>query len=67
VIVPDDVDVDVDAQAAVGGDIWVDGESENGPSPQVRTQIDGGDDVPDITLDINLGAGSIRVSQEEAA
>ena len=63
----DHLDVDVDAQAAVGGDIWVDGESENGPSPQVRTQIDGGDEVPDLTLDINLGAGSIRVSQEEAA
>lgn len=67
VIVPDGLDVDVAALVSVGGEIDVDGVRDEGPSPEVVTQIDGGDDAPDLTLDIELSVGRIDVRQEEAA
>lgn len=67
VIVPDGVDVNVDSNISLGGDITVDGVQRNGNSPQLREQIDGGDGVPDMTIDIELAAGRINVQQEAAA
>ena len=67
VIVPEGLDVEVDARIGVGGEIEVDGAREDGRSPELRTTIDGGDDAPDLTLDIDLTVGSIDVQQEEAA
>ena len=67
VIVPDGLDVNVDAQVGVGGEIDVDGVRDEGRAPQVTTQIDGGDEVPDMSIDIDLTVGSIDVQQEAAA
>jgi phage shock protein PspC (stress-responsive transcriptional regulator) len=67
VIVPEGLDVDVDARIAVGGEIEVDGDRDDGRSPELATSIDGGDDAPDLTLDLDLTVGSIDVQQEEAA
>ena len=67
VIVPEGLDVEVDARIGVGGEIEVDGVREDGRSPEMSRTIDGGDDAPDMTIDIDLSVGSIDVRQEEAA
>jgi phage shock protein PspC (stress-responsive transcriptional regulator) len=67
VIVPEGLDVEIDARIGVGGEIEVDGDREDGRSPEMLTTIDGGDDVPEMTIDIDLTVGSIDVQQEEAA
>jgi phage shock protein PspC (stress-responsive transcriptional regulator) len=67
VIVPDGVDVNVDSNISLGGDIAVGDNQRNGNSPQLTDQIDGGVDVPDMTIDIELAAGRIDVHQEAAA
>ena len=65
--VPDGLDVDVDSHISLGGDIAVGDVQRNGNSPSLQEQIDGGDDVPDMTIDIELAAGRIDVQQEAAA
>lgn len=67
VIVPDGVDVDVDASIRFGGEIDVDGIIENGDRVNVNRRIDGGDDVPQLDLELDLLVGHIEVRQEEAA
>ncbi len=67
VIVPDGVDVDVDAGISLGGEIEVDGYTQNGNGVDVNRSIDGGDDVPQIDLELDLVVGHIEVRQEEAA
>jgi phage shock protein PspC (stress-responsive transcriptional regulator) len=67
VIVPDGVDVNVDSDISLGGDIAIDDEQRNGNSPQLSHQIDGGTEVPEMTIDIELAAGRIDVRQEAAA
>ena len=66
VVVPDGLDVDVDAQIGLGGQITAGAAYDDGDSPEVRTQIDGGTDVPDMSIDIDLTAGRIDVRQEAA-
>lgn len=67
VIVPDGVDVDVDASIRFGGEVEVDGYVENGNRVDVNRQIDGGDDVPQIDLELDLLVGHIEVRQEGTA
>ncbi len=67
VIVPQGLDVEVDARIGVGGEIEVDGLRREGGSPSLVTTIDGGDDVPELSIDIDLTVGTIDVRQEEAA
>jgi phage shock protein PspC (stress-responsive transcriptional regulator) len=67
VLVPEGVDVDVDASIRFGGEVEVDGFVENGNSVDVERTIDGGDDVPQIHLDLDLLVGHIEVIQENAS
>ena len=67
VIVPDGLDVDVNARIDGGGEIEVAGVRDDGRSPVVIESIDGGDDAPAMQLDIDLNFGSIDVRQENAA
>ncbi len=61
VVVPDGLDVRVDAGIGIGGEVDVDGLREDGRNPELVTVIDGGDDVPELTLVIDLRVGSIDV------
>ena len=65
VYVPDGLDVRVDAGIGIGGEIDVDGQREEGRNPELATVINGGDDVPELTLVIDLTVGSIDVRQVE--
>jgi phage shock protein PspC (stress-responsive transcriptional regulator) len=67
VVVPQGVDVDVDADISIGGDIDVAGVRDDGRNPHVLHLIDGGDDVPTITLDLDLSVGEIDVTQRQEA
>jgi phage shock protein PspC (stress-responsive transcriptional regulator) len=68
VIVPEGLDVNVDARMDGGGEIDVAGERDEGGSPVVVETIDGGgDNDPTMTLDIEMSFGSIDVVQQEAA
>jgi hypothetical protein len=67
VIVPDGVDVDVDASITFGGEAEVDGVVQNGNGVELSRSIDGGEDVPQLDLDLDLLVGHIEVRQEEAA
>lgn len=67
VLVPGGVDVDVDASIRLGGEIEVDGVVENGNGVDLTRSIDGGDDVPRLSLELDLVVGHIEVRQEEAA
>jgi len=63
VVVPDGLDVRVDAEIGIGGEIDVDGQREEGRNPELVTVINAGDDVPELTLVIDLTVGSIDVRQ----
>jgi len=63
VVVPDGLDVRVDAEIGIGGEIDVDGQREEGRNPELVTVINGGDDVPELTVVIDLRVGSIDVRQ----
>lgn len=67
VVVPDGVDVDVDAGIRFGGEIDVDGHTESGNGVSMSRHIEGGDDVPQLDLEIDLLVGHIQVTQEDAA
>ncbi|MGI8900236.1 MAG: PspC domain-containing protein [Nocardioides sp.] len=67
VFVPDGLDIRVDAEIGIGGEIDVDGQREEGRNPGLVTVIDGGDDVPGLTLVIDLRVGSIDVRQVKEA
>ena len=66
VVVPDRVDVDVDANIDFAGDIDVAGENRNGTDPQLHTSLDGGAGVPHLTLDLHERVGQILVDREGA-
>ena len=66
VIVPDGVDVNVDAEIGFGGQIEAGPAYDDGRNPEVTTQLDGGTDVPTMDLDIDLTGGRIEVRQEAA-
>ena len=63
VVVPDGLDVRVDAEIGIGGEIVVGGQREEGRNPELVTVINAGDDVPELTLVIDLTVGSIDVRQ----
>ena len=62
VIVPDGMDVDVRTQV-VGGDSRVFDERSDGFDITQNGFLDGGDDVPDMTIDIELVGGEILVRE----
>ena len=61
------IDVDVDGSIRLGGEIEVDGVVENGNGVDLNRRIDGGDDVSQLYLELDLVVGHIEVRQEEAA
>lgn len=67
VIVPDDVDVDVDATLRFGGEVDVDGYTQSGNGVDVTRHLEGGTDVPQLTLQLDLLVGHIQVIQEDAS
>lgn len=67
VIVPDDVDVDVRADIRFGGEVDVDGYTRSGNDITVDRTLDGGRDVPQVNLSLDLLVGHIEVRQEDAA
>jgi phage shock protein PspC (stress-responsive transcriptional regulator) len=66
--VPDGIDVNVRSDIAWGGEILIDGvRHDGGGGVSLDRTIDGGTDVPQLTLDIDLTVGRIQVVQEDAA
>lgn len=63
VIVPDGMDVSVDASAG-GGDLEVFGERSEGFGVSQDGFVDGGDEVPDMRISIDLGAGQVIVREK---
>jgi phage shock protein PspC (stress-responsive transcriptional regulator) len=64
VIVPDGLDVEVDAQIGGPGDISLFGDHSSGFGSDMTRQHDGGLNAPDLTIDAQLGGGSITVKAE---
>jgi phage shock protein PspC (stress-responsive transcriptional regulator) len=64
VIVPDDMDVDVEAQVGGPGSIQLFGLSSDGIDTSRNASYDGGEDVPHLTLIVDLGFGEIHVDTE---
>ncbi|WP_210504417.1 PspC domain-containing protein [Nocardioides xinjiangensis] len=62
VVLPDGVDVDVRAQVAAG-DVRVLDRSQDGFDITVESFRDGGDDVPDLSVTIDLFAGEVLVRE----
>lgn len=64
VTIPDDVDVDIRAAVAGAGDVSVLGEHRGGVGVvSVERSVDGGDDVPELDLNLDLVVGNIEVRQ----
>jgi phage shock protein PspC (stress-responsive transcriptional regulator) len=66
VVVPDGMDVDVNADIRFGGEIDVAGHTESGNGVSLSRHIEGGDGVPQLDLQIDLLVGHIQVTQEDA-
>ena len=64
VIVPDGMDVEVDAQVGGPGDISLFGDHSSGIGSDMTRQHDGGPNAPDIRIDAQMGVGSITVKTE---
>lgn len=64
VILPEGVDVDVDADISLAGEISVLDERRGGAGAfSLQRQVDGGEDVPEMDLNVDLVVGSIEVRQ----
>ncbi|MFZ5846146.1 MAG: PspC domain-containing protein [Actinomycetota bacterium] len=64
VILPEDVDVDVDADIGLAGEITVLDERRGGAGGfSVQRSVDGGEDAPEMDLNLDLVVGSIEVRQ----
>lgn len=64
VTVPDDADVNVDARIEMAGDVTVMGETRSGAGVvAIERSIDGGEDVPEFDLNLDLMVGNIEVRQ----
>src|SRR5690606_21284781 len=64
VILPADVDVDVDADSSLAGEITVLDENRGGAGAfSLQRQVDGGEDVPEMDLNVDLVVGGIEVRQ----
>ncbi|GAB3028082.1 hypothetical protein GCM10011376_16530 [Nocardioides flavus (ex Wang et al. 2016)] len=62
VVVPDGMDVSVQAQV-VGGDVQLFDRRADGFDVTLQNSLDGGDDVPDLSIDIDLVAGQVVVRE----
>lgn len=67
VVVPDGMDVDVNAAIGFGGEIDVDGHNVSGNDISLTRHIEGGTNVPQLDLSIDLLVGHIQVTQENAS
>jgi phage shock protein PspC (stress-responsive transcriptional regulator) len=67
VVVPDGVDVNVDAAIRFGGEVEVDGYTQSGNGVDVSRHIEGGADAPQLDLELDLLVGHIQVTQEDAS
>lgn len=63
VIVPDGMDVSIEASAGAG-DVTVLGERSEGLGVTQEGFVDGGDEVPDMRISIDLGAGQVNVREK---
>ncbi|HEX6247976.1 MAG TPA: PspC domain-containing protein [Nocardioidaceae bacterium] len=63
VVLPDGVDVDVRAKVAAAGEVTVLDQTRGGIGVTLQQTVDGGEDVPEVTLDLDLIVGSIEVRQ----
>ena len=63
IVVPPGMDVSVDASAGVGG-IEVFGRETGGFDVQQDGFVDGGDEVPDMTIEVDLGIGQVTVREQ---
>ncbi|WP_457207706.1 PspC domain-containing protein [Nocardioides sp. P5_C9_2] len=63
VVVPRGMDVTVDASAGVGN-VDVLGQESGGLDVQQGGFVDGGDEVPDMTIEVDLGMGQVTVREQ---
>lgn len=64
VILPEDVDVDVDADISLAGEVSVLDERRGGAGGvSLQRSVDGGEDAPEMDLNLDLVVGSIEVRQ----
>ncbi|MFC6287728.1 PspC domain-containing protein [Nocardioides sp. GCM10027113] len=59
-VLPDDLDVVVDAEVGGPGQVTLFGDEVGGIDNKLVRSLDGGPDVPEITIDVRLGVGEIR-------
>lgn len=64
VILPEDMDVSVTTDVGVGGAEFFDGSSTGGLGSTGQAFRDGGDEVPDMSIEIDLGVGQIIVREQ---
>ena len=62
--VPDDVDVDVDANIRFGGEVDIDGYTRSGNNVELSRHLEGGPNAPQLTLELDLLVGHIQVVSE---
>ena len=60
VLLPEDLDVDVEARVGLGN-AKLFGDEQDGGGIEITNSHDGGEDVPQLALDIQLGVGEIDV------
>jgi phage shock protein PspC (stress-responsive transcriptional regulator) len=63
VTLPEGVDVNVDADVSVAGEVTVLEDTRGGTGVSIERTIDGGEDAPEIDLNLDLLLGSIEVRQ----
>lgn len=63
VTLPEGVDVDVEADVAAAGEVTILDQSRGGLGVSTQQTVDGGEDAPELTLDLDLVVGSIEVRQ----
>jgi phage shock protein PspC (stress-responsive transcriptional regulator) len=63
VILPENIDVDIDADVAVAGEVTVLGETRAGTGVSLERTVDGGQDAPRMDLELDVVVGSIEVRQ----
>ena len=63
VVVPRGMDVSVDASAGVGN-VEVFEQESGGFDVQQDGFVDGGDEVPDMTIEVDLGIGQVTVREQ---
>ena len=64
VVIPDGLDVDIDANVAAAGEAQLLDQSYNGLGIDAEEFVDGGDGVPAIDLNLDLVVGSIHVREQ---